>query len=133
MSRIQRISHIAIAVRSLEERIPYYRDTLGLELVGRDEVADQQVRVAMFRVGESNIELLEPTSPDSPVARFLERKGEGIHHIAFHVDGVAPMLAELEEKGIDLIDKAPRQGAHGSRIAFIHPRASHGVLTEVCE
>lgn len=130
---IQRIAHIAIAVKDLETQIAHYRDTFGLELVGREEVADQKVKVAMLRVGETTIELLEPTSPDSPVAKFLDKRGEGIHHLAFQVDGLASALGELRDKGVALLDAEPRDGAHGQRIAFLHPRATFGVLTELCE
>lgn len=130
---ISKISHIGIAVRDLDEQIAFYRDKLGLELVGIESIEDQKVKVAIFRVGESNIELLTPTSPQSPVAKFLDKRGEGIHHLAYQVEGLEGLLAALENKGVDLIDKKPRQGAHGARIAFLHPRSTFGVLTELCE
>jgi methylmalonyl-CoA/ethylmalonyl-CoA epimerase len=131
--KIRKISHIGIAVRDLEQQVGLYRDVLGLELLGTEVIEDQQVRVAMFRVGESAIELLTPTSPESPVAKFLDRRGEGVHHLAYEVQGVEGLLADLEEKGVELIDKKPRAGAHGKRIAFLHPRSTFGVLTEICE
>ncbi|MCB9554840.1 MAG: methylmalonyl-CoA epimerase [Deltaproteobacteria bacterium] len=130
--KINKIAHIAIAVRDLETQVAFYRDVLGLELAGREVVADQQVKVAMFRVGSSMIELLEPTSEQSPIAKYLERRGEGIHHIAYDVDDVAAVLRELADKQVRLIDDAPRDGAHGAKIAFVHPRSTFGVLSEFC-
>jgi methylmalonyl-CoA/ethylmalonyl-CoA epimerase len=130
---IKKISHIGIATKDLDQQVAFYRDMLGLELVQIEEIEDQQVRVAMFRIGESAIELLTPTSPQSPIARFLEKRGEGIHHIAYEVEGLGQELVRLDSQGIDLIDKIPREGAHGKRIAFLHPRATFGVLTELCE
>jgi len=129
----KKINHIGIAVRSLEASIPFYRDTLGMAFEGSEEVAEQKVKVAFLAVGESRIELLEPTAEDSPVARFLEKNGEGIHHIAYQVDDIEQALAALKEQGVRLIDETPRGGAHGTRIAFLHPRASGGVLTELCQ
>ncbi len=129
----RKIDHIGIAVRSLETSIPFYRDVLGMAFEGTEEVAEQKVRVAFLAVGESRIELLEPTAEDSPVARFLEKGGEGIHHIAYQVEGLAAALAAMKARGIRLVDEVPRRGAHGTRIAFLHPKASGGVLTELCE
>ncbi len=128
-----KINHIGIAVKNLENSIPFYRDQLGMEFEGSEDVAEQSVRVAFLKVGESRIELLEPTSPDSPVAKFLERSGEGIHHLAYEVADIEVALAELKEKGVRLIDEQPRGGAHGSLIAFLHPKATGGVLTEICQ
>lgn len=130
---IYKIDHIGIAVESLEEAMVFYRDALGLKLTGTEEVPSQKVRVAMFSVGESRIELLEPTSPDSPIAGFLEKKGQGIHHIAYGVTDATGAVRELIEKEITMIDGEPRPGAGGSRIAFIHPKASGRVLTELCQ
>jgi methylmalonyl-CoA/ethylmalonyl-CoA epimerase len=130
---IRKISHIGIAVRDLDRQLALYRDVLGLELLGFEELEDQQVRVAILKVGESNIELLEPLSDSSPVARFLERRGEGIHHLAYEVQGITQVIENLDEMGVELIDRAPRAGAHGKRIAFVHPRSTFGVLTELCE
>ncbi len=130
---IKKIDHIGIAVKNLEAQIKYYSEILGLECSGIEEVAEQKVRVAMFPVGEVRIELLEPSSPDSPIARFLEKKGEGIHHIAYRVSDLKGQLTKLEEKEIQLIDREPRAGAGGHKIAFLHPKSTFGVLTELCE
>jgi methylmalonyl-CoA/ethylmalonyl-CoA epimerase len=131
--KIERVSHIGIAVKHWEEQVAFYRDVLGLELEKIEEIADQRVRVALFRVGEITIELLDPLTADSPVAKFLDKRGEGIHHIAYAVDGLDRALAEVSAKGIALLDPKPRCGADGQRIAFLHPRSTHGVLTELCE
>lgn len=128
-----KINHIGIAVKNLENSIPFYRDQLGMAFEGTEEVAEQRVRVAFLQVGESRIELLEPTSPDSPVAKFLEKNGEGIHHLAYEVEDIEQALKDLAAQGVRLIDKVARNGAHGSRIAFLHPKASGGVLTEICQ
>lgn len=131
---ISRIEHLGIAVKSLEEAIPYYENVLGLKCYAIEEVADQKVKTAFFMVGETKIELLEPTSEESTIAKFIEKRGEGIHHLAFKIeDGVANALAKVEGKGIRLIDKAPRKGAEGLDIAFLHPKSTLGVLTELCE
>lgn len=127
------IDHIGIAVTSLDQRVPFYRDILGLPLLGYEEVIEQKVRVAIFDAGGAHVELLEPTSDDSPVARFIAKRGEGLHHLAFGVEGIGPLLASMEEGGVRLIDRTPRDGAHGKRIAFVHPAATGGVLTEICE
>lgn len=129
----EKINHIGIAVKNLENSIPLYRDQLGMEFEGTEEVAEQKVRVAFLKIGESRIELLEPTSPDSPVAKFLEKNGEGIHHMAYEVKDIVATLADLKQKGVRLIDEKPRHGAHGSLIAFLHPKATGGVLTEICQ
>lgn len=128
-----KINHIGIAVKNLENSIPFYRDQLGMTFEGSEEVVEQKVRVAFLKVGDSRIELLEPTSPDSPVAKFLEKNGEGIHHMAYEVADISAALAELKKKEVRLIDEQPRHGAHGSLIAFLHPKASGGVLTEICQ
>lgn len=128
------IEHLGIAVKSLEEAIPYYENILGLKCYSIEEVADQKVKTAFFKVGQTKIELLEPTSKDSTIAKFIEKRGEGIHHMAFAIeDGVANALAEVEAKGVRLIDKAPRKGAEGLNIAFLHPKSTCSVLTELCE
>jgi methylmalonyl-CoA/ethylmalonyl-CoA epimerase len=129
----EKINHIGIAVKNLENAIPFYRDQLGMEFEGTEEVAEQKVKVAFLKVGESRIELLEPTAPDSPVAKFLEKNGEGIHHMAYEVTDIEAALAELKQKDVRLIDEKPRNGAHGSLIAFLHPKATGGVLTEICQ
>jgi methylmalonyl-CoA/ethylmalonyl-CoA epimerase len=129
----KKISHIGIAVENIEAALPFYRDVLGLEFEGTEVVAEQKVKVAFLAIGESRIELLEPTAPDSPVAKFLEKNGPGVHHLAYEVDGLEGRLASLKGEGVRLIDETPRIGAHHTRIAFLHPRASGGVLTELCE
>jgi len=129
----KKINHIGIAVKNIEASVPFYRDALGMQFEGTEEVAEQKVRVAFLAVGESRIELLEPTSPDSPVAKFLEKNGEGIHHIAYEVADLEASLAALKAEGVRLIDETPRSGAHGTRIAFLHPKATGGVLTELCQ
>ena len=132
--QISHIEHLGIAVTSIEEALPYYENVLGLKCYAIEEVADQKVKTAFFMVGETKIELLEPTSEESTIAKFIEKRGEGIHHLAFKIeDGVANALAEVEGKGIRLIDKAPRKGAEGLDIAFLHPKSTLGVLTELCE
>ncbi len=130
---VRRIDHIGIAVESLEKTIPFYRDVLELELLGIEEIASQKVRVAMFAIGSSRIELLEPTSPESPVAKAIEKRGLGVHHIAYAVDSVEAEIESFIEKGIRMIDTAPRGGAGCSKIAFVHPSDSGKVLTELCE
>ena len=130
---LHKINHIGIAVQSIAATLPFYRDSLGMTCLGEEEVAEQQVKVAMLAIGESKIELLEPTSADSPVAKFLEKNGQGIHHIAYEVGDIEAAIAALLADGARMIDAAPRAGAHGSRIAFVHPRSSHGVLTELCQ
>ncbi len=132
--KISHIEHLGIAVKSIEAALPYYENVLGLKCYAIEEVADQKVKTAFLQVGQTKIELLESTDPEGPVGKFIEKKGEGIHHIAFAVaDGVANALAEAEEKGIQLIDKQPRKGAEGLNIAFLHPKSTIGVLTELCE
>jgi len=130
---VTKIDHIGIAVESLEEATPFYRDVLGLAFLGIEEVPSQKVRVAMFAVGDSRIELLEPTSPDSPVAAALEKRGPGIHHIAYAVDDVRAAVAGMADRGVRMIDREPRPGACGTRIAFVHPAESGKVLTELCQ
>ena len=130
---LSKINHIGIAVTSLDQALPFYRDQLGMAFKGAEEVAEQKVRVAMLQVGESKIELLEPTADDSPIARFLEKNGPGIHHIAYEVADIEAAIARLKAEGARMIDDLPRNGAHGTRIAFIHPKCSNGVLTELCQ
>ncbi len=129
---IQHIDHIGIAVRSLEEGIAYYENALGLSCEGREEVASQKVRTAFFHVGEVHIELLEPTDPESPIAKFLEKNGEGIHHIAFRTDDIDGQLGKAAEAGCRLIHEKPFPGAANKLVAFLHPKSTHGVLTEFC-
>ncbi|MDN4594111.1 methylmalonyl-CoA epimerase [Polycladomyces subterraneus] len=127
------ISHIGIAVRSLDEAIPLYCDILGLEWEGTETVESEQVRVAFFRIGETRIELLEPLSPESAIAKHLEKRGEGIHHIALEVDDIERRLSELADQGVRLIHERPKQGAHNAKVAFLHPKSTGGVLFELCE
>ena len=132
--KISHIEHLGIAVPSIEEALPYFEQVLGLKCYAIEEVADQKVKTAFLKVGEVKLELLEPTSPESAVAKFLEKGGRGVHHVAFAVeDGVANALAQCDEQGIRLIDKAPRPGAEKMNIAFLHPKSTVGVLTELCE
>ena len=127
------IEHIGIAVKSLEETIPFYENVLGLTCYNIEEVKDQKVRTAFFQVGQTKIELLESTDPEGPIGRFIKRKGEGIHHIAFAVENIEDRLKAVESKGVQLIDKISRKGAEGLDIAFLHPKSTFGVLTELCE
>jgi methylmalonyl-CoA/ethylmalonyl-CoA epimerase len=127
------IEHIGIAVRNLEESIKFYEDTFGLKCYAVEEVKDQKVRTAFFEVGQTKIELLESTEPDGPIGKFIEKKGEGVHHLAFSVKNIESALTEIEKKGIQLIDKQPRKGAEGLDIAFLHPESTFGILTELCE
>jgi methylmalonyl-CoA/ethylmalonyl-CoA epimerase len=127
------IEHIGIAVKNLEESISYWENVFGLKCYAIEEVKDQKVRTAFFMVGQTKIELLESTDPEGPIGKFIEKKGEGIHHIAFAVNDIEKVLADTESKGVQLIDKAPRKGAEGLDIAFLHPKSTYGVLTEICE
>jgi methylmalonyl-CoA epimerase len=127
------IDHIGIAVKSLVEAVKVYEEAAGLKVSGYDQVADQGVRVAMLPVGDSRIELLEPMSADSPIARFMTKRGEGIHHIAMRVDDIEKALERFKAAGVRLIDETPRNGAHNTRIAFVHPASTHGVLLELVE
>jgi len=127
------IEHIGIAVNSIEEALPFYEKVLGLKCYNIEEVADQKVKTAFFMIGQTKIELLESTDPEGPVGKFIEKRGEGIHHIAFAVDRIEERLREAEAAGIRLIDSAPRKGAEGLSIAFLHPKSTFGVLTELCE
>lgn len=127
------IEHIGIAVKSLDEAIPFYEKMLGTPCYAVEEVKEQKVRTAFLKIGQTKIELLESTDPDGPVARFIDKKGEGIHHIAYAVEDIQTHLKEAEAEGIRLIDQAPRKGAEGLEIAFLHPKSTFGVLTEFCE
>lgn len=130
---LEKIDHLGIAVRDLNTVLAFYTDKLGLPCTGEEVVAEQKVRVAFLPLGQTKLELLESTAPDGPVAKFIEQKGEGIHHVAIHVANIEEALASLKAKGVRLIDEKPRIGAHGAKIAFIHPKESHGVLIELCE
>ena len=130
---LSHIEHIGIAVNSIDEAKSYFEDVLGLSCYAIEEVKDQKVKTAFFKIGDTKIELLEPTGEDSPVAKFLAKRGEGIHHIAFATDDVDFSLNEAEEKGVRLIDKKSRKGAEGLKIGFLHPKSTFGVLTEFCQ
>ena len=131
--KILKIDHLGIAVNSIEDGKNFWSDVLGLSFEGTETVQEQKVTTAFFPVGESEVELLESTSPDGPVAKYIEKRGQGIQHIAFRVDDIEAALQELKEKGIQLIDQTPRHGAGGAKIAFLHPKATGGVLVELCE
>jgi methylmalonyl-CoA/ethylmalonyl-CoA epimerase len=127
------IEHIGIAVRNLEESIKFYEETFGLKCYAVEEVKEQKVRTAFFQLGQTKIELLESTDQDGPIGKFIDKKGEGVHHIAFAVKELETALKETEGKGIQVIDKKPRKGAEGLDIAFLHPKSTFGVLIELCE
>src|SRR5664279_6198338 len=127
------IEHTGIAVKSLDESIPYFENLLGIKCYAVEEVKEQKVRTAFFKIGQSKIELLESTDPEGPIGKFIEKKGEGIQHLAIAATGLQANLTELEGKGVQLIDKAPRKGAEGLNIAFLHPKSTHGILLELCE
>jgi methylmalonyl-CoA/ethylmalonyl-CoA epimerase len=129
---IQQIDHLGIAVKSLEEAIPFYEKSLGLHCHGREEVESQKVRTAFFDCGGVHLELLEPTSPESPIAKFIEKNGEGIHHIAFRTDDIQAQLGQAAGTGVRLIHEQPFEGAAGKLVAFLHPKSTRGVLTEFC-
>lgn len=131
--KITHIEHIGIAVKSIEEQLPYYEGVLGLKCYNVETVEDQKVKTAFFMVGQTKIELLEPTDEESTIAKFIEKRGEGIHHIAYATEHVNEALKELEDKGVRLIDREARGGAEGLRIAFLHPKSTGSVLTELCE
>ena len=127
------IEHIGIAVKDLTESIKYYEEVLGLKCYSIEEVADQKVKTAFFKVGQTKIELLESTDPEGPIGKYIEKRGEGIHHLAFHVNDLQNALDNAKDKGVRLIDEKPRKGAEGLNIAFLHPKSTNGVLTEFCE
>lgn len=127
------VDHIGIAVNNLDETIKFYEDTLGIKCTGIEEVDEQKVKVAFMPLGDAELEFLESTSPDGPIAKFIDKKGEGIQHVALRVDDIEAALKELDEKGIRMIDKTPRYGAGGAKIAFMHPKETKGVLLELCE
>ncbi|PXA04041.1 methylmalonyl-CoA epimerase [Coraliomargarita sinensis] len=129
---ITKIDHLGIAVKNLDESIAYYESALGLHCHGREEVASQKVKTAFFEAGEVHLELLEPTSDESPIAKFLEKNGEGIHHIAFAVEDIEDQLKKASEAGVRLIHEVPFEGAADKLVAFLHPKSTHGVLTEFC-
>ncbi|MDP2969064.1 MAG: methylmalonyl-CoA epimerase [Deltaproteobacteria bacterium] len=130
---LKKINHIAIAVNNIEEATKFYHEVMGLTLSGVDVVTAQTTKVGFFKIGESNIELVQPAEPDSPLVKFLETKGQGIHHICFEVEDVEAEVKDYLDKGATLIDQKPRPGAHNTKVAFIHPKSSSGVLIELCE
>ena len=131
--KILKIDHLGIAVNSIDDGKAFWSDVLGLAFEGAETVAEQKVTTAFFPVGESEVELLESTAPDGPVAKYIEKRGQGIQHVAFRVKNIEEALAELKEKGVKLIDQEPRIGAGGAKIAFLHPKATNGVLVELCQ
>jgi methylmalonyl-CoA/ethylmalonyl-CoA epimerase len=133
MTLAKAINHVGIAVRSIEDQRAFYEGTLGAQFEGVQEVANQKVRVAFFKINDVRLELLEPTDPSSPVAKFLETRGEGLHHLAFTVDNIQDRINDLQKSGLRMIDETPRTGAHQMQIAIVHPKSTFGVLTELCE
>ena len=131
--KILKIDHLGIAVNSIDEGKNFWSGVLGLDFEGAETVAAQKVTTAFFPVGESEVELLESTAPDGPVAKYIDKRGQGIQHVAFRVENIEEALAELKEKGVQLIDQQPRIGAGGAKIAFLHPKATNGVLVELCQ
>ncbi len=127
------IEHIGIAVKNMDESIKFWENILGLKCYAVEEVKEQKVKTAFFMIGQTKIELLESTDPEGPIGKFIEKKGEGVHHIAFASKGLENQLTELETKGVQLIDKTPRKGAEGLDIAFLHPKSTQGILIEMCE
>lgn len=133
MFKVQKVDHIGIAVKDLEQAKKFYTEILGMEALGEEVVEQQKVKVCFIPCGDSEVELLESTSPDGPIAKFIEKNGEGIQHIALRVDNIEAALADLKEKGVRLIDETPRYGAGGASIAFVHPKATGGILLELSE
>lgn len=130
---VKKVDHIGIAVKNLDETIKFYQEVLGLELHGTEVVEEQKVKVAFLPVGDTEVELLESTSEDGPIAKFIERNGEGVQHIAFRVDNIEEAIEDMKAKGMRMIDEKPRYGAGGAKIAFVHPKSSHRVLVELCQ
>ena len=131
--KILKVDHIGVAVNSIEASLKFFANTLGLKVEGQETVSEQKVTTAFLPVGDTEVELLQSTAPDGPIAGFIEKKGEGVQHVAFLVDNIEEALKELEAKGIRLIDKVPRKGAGGKKIAFVHPKDTYGVLVELCQ
>ncbi len=130
---LNKVDHIGIAVNDIDEALKFYRDQLGLEVGGFEEIPDQKVKVAFMHLGETRLELLQSTNPEGPVAKFIEKRGQGIQHIAIGVDNIEATLEQLKAKGARLIDEQPRIGAGGAKIAFVHPKTTNGVLLEICQ
>ncbi|SHI07578.1 methylmalonyl-CoA epimerase [Sporanaerobacter acetigenes] len=130
---VQKVDHIGIAVKNLDEALKFYEDVLGLKCAGSEVVEEQKVKVAFLPIGDTEVELLESTEEDGPIAKYVEKKGEGIQHIAYRVANIEEAIEEMKSKGIRMIDEKPRYGAGGAKIAFLHPKSTHGVLIELCE
>lgn len=130
---VGKVDHIGVAVKNLEETLKFYQDVLGLDLHGTEIVEEQKVKVAFLPVGDTEVELLESTEEDGPIAKYIEKKGEGMQHLAFRVDNIERAIEEMKSKGVRMIDETPRYGAGGAKIAFCHPKSTHGVLVELCE
>lgn len=130
---VTKIDHIGVAVKNLEESLKFYQETLGLELHGVEIVEEQKVKVAFLPIGDTEIELLESTDPDGPIAKYIDKKGEGVQHIAYRVDDIEKAIADMLSKGVKMIDEKPRYGAGGAKIAFCHPKSTNGVLVELCQ
>ena len=133
MTPVKSLNHIGIAVKSLDDQKSFYGETLGAEFEGVEDVPSQKVKVAFYKLNDVRLELLEPTDPESPIAKFIDKRGEGLHHMAFTVDDLQARIDELKAEGLRMIDETPRPGAHHMQIAFIHPKSSGGVLTELCQ
>ncbi len=131
--KVMKVDHIGIAVKNLDETIKFYTDVLGLDLQDTEIVEEQKVKVAFLPIGDTEVELLESTSDDGPIAKYIERNGEGVQHLAFRVENIEEAIAEMQEKGMKMIDEMPRYGAGGAKIAFMHPKSSYRVLIELCE
>ncbi|WP_394579814.1 methylmalonyl-CoA epimerase [Cytobacillus firmus] len=130
---IKKVDHIGIAVRSIDEALPFYTETLKLEFLGLEEVESQGVKVAFIKAGETKLELLEPISEESPIAKFIEKRGEGLHHVALGVDSIQERITEMKEQGIRMLQDEPKIGAGGAHVAFMHPKSAGGILYEFCE
>ncbi|NBI07509.1 methylmalonyl-CoA epimerase [Senegalia massiliensis] len=130
---VGKVDHIGIAVKDLEETLKFYTDVLGMDLQGTETVEEQKVKVAFLPIGDTEMELLESTDKDGPIAKYIEKKGQGVQHIAYRVDDIEKAIEEMKEKGIRMIDEKPRYGAGGAKIAFLHPKSTHGVLIELCQ
>ncbi|WP_425447839.1 methylmalonyl-CoA epimerase [Dethiothermospora halolimnae] len=130
---VKKVDHVGVAVKNLEESLKFYQDVLGMDLQGTEVVEEQKVKVAFLPIGDTEIELLESTDKEGPIARYIDKKGEGIQHIAYRVDDIEKAIEEMKEKGIRMIDEKPRYGAGGAKIAFLHPKSTHGVLIELCQ
>jgi len=130
---VKKVDHIGIAVKDLEETLKFYQGVLGMDLQGTEIVEEQKVKVAFLPIGDTEMELLESTDKEGPIAKYIEKRGEGVQHIAYRVDDIEKAIEEMKEKGIRMIDEKPRYGAGGAKIAFVHPKSSHGVLVELCQ